>query len=148
MSRNLNARFSRRDTFRRGGFSLLEVAIALVIFVIGALAIVRIFPGALNVVQGSGNRNLAVNLNRGTLNKFAQEIGSVPRAIYNGVTNNVPTADDANWAAYNGSVAGTPRRNNSLPRLNISDIDDSALGKFQYIFEEGQKVRGVTGNCF
>lgn len=135
--------FFRRDTFRRGGFSLLEVAIALVIFVIGALAIIRIFPGALNVVQGSGNRNIAVNLNRGTLSKFAQEAGSVARGIFQSDSNN------GVWNEAGAiSVAGTPRRNYSLPRNTVQDVSDSALGKFRYVFEEGQKVRGQSGNLF
>ena len=50
----------------RKGFSLIEVAIALVIFVIGALAIIRIFPGALNVITNNGDQQIATNLNRGS----------------------------------------------------------------------------------
>ena len=51
----------------RQGFSLIEVAIALVIFVIGALAIIRIFPGALSVIGNNGDQQVAANLNRSTM---------------------------------------------------------------------------------
>ena len=62
-SRSLFSRDSRSRASRQG-FSLIEVAIALVIFVIGALAIIRIFPGALSVIGNNGDQQVATNLNR------------------------------------------------------------------------------------
>ncbi len=58
---------TERERTARQGFSLIEVAIALVIFVIGALAIIRIFPGALSVIGNNGNQQIATNLNRSAL---------------------------------------------------------------------------------
>ncbi|MBW3635377.1 MAG: prepilin-type N-terminal cleavage/methylation domain-containing protein, partial [Armatimonadetes bacterium] len=109
--------FVRRDTSRRGGFTLLEVAIALAIFVFGALAIIRIFPPALGVIQNSGDQLTAVNFNRSTLARFARQPGLVPDALYD--------TNPANGWRDNivGSVAGTPRRNNSLPVGTIQNID-------------------------
>lgn len=124
----------RRDTSRRGGFTLLEVAIALVIFVFGALAIIRIFPPALGVIQNSGDQLTAVNLNRSTQARFARQPGLVPDAIYD-------PNPDADWRDnIVGSVAGTPRRNNSLPIGNIQNLEmdysQSALGHFKNIVGE------------
>ncbi len=126
--------FIRRDTSRRGGFTLIEVAIALAIFVFGALAIIRIFPPALGVIQNSGDQLTAVSFNRSTLARFARQPELVPDALYD--------TNPANGWRDNlvGSVAGTPRRNNSLPLGTIQNVDleynQSALGHFRNIVRE------------
>src|SRR4051812_21890708 len=112
----------RRDETRRGGFTLIEVVIALAIFVFGALAIIRIFPPALGVIQNSGDRMVATNLNRTRLALYEKQSYRVPDAIVDeGTDGTLP-----NWRdAMPGSVAGT-RRNETLPVTNIQDYNTSA----------------------
>ena len=69
-------------TQTRRGFSLIEVAIALVIFVIGALAIIRIFPGALSVINNNGDQLVATNLSRSKVVAL-QSDKAVPDASFN-----------------------------------------------------------------
>ena len=127
----------RRDALRRGGFTLIEVAIALVIFIFGALAIVRIFPPGLGVIQNSGDQLVAVNLNRTTLARYAAQPGLVPDAITEYGTEGAA----AQWRDGKlGAVAGSARRNNSLPINNIQDFNSSALGHFRQIYGERHVV--------
>ncbi len=125
--------FSRRDANRRGGFTLIEVVIALAIFVFGALAIIRIFPPALGVIQNSGDRMVGTNFNRSVITKTNV-------ATPDGTFDSAAEGAAANWNNGTlGSVAGT-RRNNTLPNQNILDYDRSALGHFKNIVAEPHTV--------
>lgn len=125
-----------RNRSRARGFSLLEVAIALVIFVFGALAIVRIFPGALRVINIGGARKNALNLNRATM---ARVQNNPPYAIYDMDPNGNWTDGflDTTTNTYQArAVVGSTKRAYSLPRAsNQSDFLNSALFS----------VRGVVG---
>ena len=143
----------RHSKAQARGFSLLEVAIALVIFVFGALAIVRIFPGALRVITVGGTRQNALNLNRAAMTRVQQN--TPPLATYdvgnpalnptgfsfvdgyqgdNTVTPNIPAEPRA--------VLGSTSRGYSLPRsANLQDYDVSALGSMRAIIGEGATVR-------
>ncbi len=141
------ALFIRRDALRRGGFTLIEVVIALAIFVFGALAIIRIFPPALGVIQNSGDKLTAQNLNNTTLADFAKGSSSVPDAIHSVYypSTNVYFPNAAEDLPIASSVVGTAIRNNSLPKRNVQLVSsDSALGHFTYITGEKQKVRQFT----
>ena len=142
----------------RRGFSLIEVAIALVIFVIGALAIIRIFPGALNVIGNNGNQQIAMNLNREVKSRLKTD-GSVPGQTFNIAVNDNGTLQWTTAANTNhtvdytnpnnpnsgdiaASVIGVPRFNASLP--TSEDINtqsgQSALSRFRGIIGEQGKV--------
>lgn len=142
----------RRDKARRGGFTLLEVVIALAIFVFGALAIVRIFPPALGVIQNSGDRLVAVNVNRTTLNRYARNTSSVPYATY-GIGADLGDADnDGNttepFPLPIGTI-GSARRNNALPTgFSPNEFQNSALAQFKNISGEKQTVRSFGTNQF
>ncbi|HEX8234940.1 MAG TPA: prepilin-type N-terminal cleavage/methylation domain-containing protein [Abditibacteriaceae bacterium] len=132
----------RHDTskakYRASGFTLIEVMIALAIFVIGALAIVRIFPPALNVIQGSESRSIAMNRARAFLARSTSQPGLVPDSTFDftkdGSMNIV-------WNNYNGSVTGTTTRNNSLPTgIDEATIQSSALGHFKRVVGEKHRV--------
>lgn len=121
-------------------FSLLEVSIALAIFVFGALAVVRIFPGALKIITAGGDRQNAISLNRAALVR----VGSAPPlAVYD-------TQDNKMWdwqdgVSVNGvyeprAVLGSARRGYSLPRSNEADFDRSALGSLRCIIGEPETV--------
>ena len=126
-------------------FSLLEVSIALAIFVFGALAVVRIFPGALKVISSGGDRQNAIGLNRATLTRVQNE---PPLAIYD-------TQDGKLWDWQDGisvggipeprAVLGSARRGYSLPRNNEADFDRSALGSLRAVVGEGETVEQQDG---
>ncbi|BCM93423.1 hypothetical protein IAD21_05314 [Abditibacteriota bacterium] len=121
-------------------FSLLEVSIALAIFVFGALAVVRIFPGALKIITAGGDRQNAIGLNRAALVRVGNE---PPLAVYD-------TKDGSQWdwqdgVSVNGvfeprAVLGSARRGYSLPRTNEADFDRSALGSLRAIVGERATV--------
>lgn len=130
-----------RSRARRGGFTLVEIAIALAIFVFGALAIIRIFPPAFSLIQNSGSRSIANHLARSTLSKFNSEPALAPDAIY---------ADDSGgWTDYPWPVAGTVK-DGSLPQdLQASITPTNALATFRHIVGERHKVRNdANGNPF
>lgn len=126
-------------------FSLLEVSIALAIFVFGALAVVRIFPGALKIIAAGGDRQNAIGLNRATLARVQNE---PPLAIYD-------TRDNSLWEWTDGvtvngvfeprAVLGSARRGYSLPRNNEADFDRSALGSLRAVVGEKATVEQEDG---
>lgn len=138
---------------RRGGFSLIEVAIALAIFVFGALAIVRIFPGALSVVQNSEQRAIGQRMAQSTLARFNAEPRSIPLALFdtNSNLNTVEQIQQLQWSDYPGAVYGTPNNydNNSLAQsapeagdigsIN-SALNQSSMGHFRRVFSETHRV--------
>ncbi len=139
----------RQSQARARGFSLLEVAIALVIFVFGALAIVRIFPGALRVITVGGSRQNALNLNRATMARVqlnppaaTYDVGPMGTSWQDGypgdntVTPNIPPGSRA--------VLGSTNRGYSLPRSsNLQDYDVSALGSIRAVVGEGTTVKAT-----
>ena len=136
----------------RKGFSLIEVAIALVIFVIGALAIIRIFPGALNVIINNGDQQIATNLNRSVAARLKTE-SAVPTSTFNILVNadktlRWTTADNTNHTADFGdieaSVIGVPRFNETLPSPDDAAINanNSALSRFRGI--QGEQAKVIT----
>jgi len=136
---------------RARGFSLLEVAIALVIFVFGALAIVRIFPGALRIISVGGSRQNALNLNRATM---ARVQNAPPYATYDvgqtggGWQDGYPgdTSVVPNIPPEPRAVLGSTRRGYSLPRTsNLQDYDVSALATVRQIVGEPMAVKQDTG---
>ena len=145
----LAGRFSRR-----GGFSLIEVAIAMAIFVFGALAIVRIFPGALGVVQNSEQRAIGQRMAQTTLARLNAEPRSIPLALFD--TNRLLTnPEQLQWSDFPGAVYGTPNSddNQSLAQnapeaddLNKADssLNRSAMGHFRRVSSESHRV-GANG---
>ena len=140
----LAGRFSRR-----GGFSLIEVAIAMAIFVFGALAIVRIFPSALGVVQNSEQRAIGQRMAQTTLARLNAEPRSIPFALFD--TNSALTASPSMWSDFPGAVYGTPNSddNQSLAQaapeandLNSADssLNRSAMGHFRRVSSEMHRV--------
>ena len=145
---------STRSEFRKQGFSLIEVAIALAIFVIGALAIIRIFPGALSVITNNGDQLTANNLNRSVIARLKSE-SAVPDATFNVnlakwvaefQAPNVGTADHAgSYEDAAVSVAGVPRLNVTLPDTDIQNLEQTALGKYRGIVGEQATIISVSG---
>jgi prepilin-type N-terminal cleavage/methylation domain-containing protein len=128
--------------YKASGFTLIEVMIALAIFVIGALAIVRIFPPALNVIQGSESRSIAMNRARAFLARSTAQPGLVPDSIYDFI----PTSANFAWRNDDVSVTGTTIRNRSLPTgLDEGSIGNSALGRFKRIVGEKHRVLRFGG---
>lgn len=155
-----SASFPSAPTFRRTktrarGFSLLEVAIALVIFVFGALAIVRIFPGALRVITVGGARQNALNLNRGAMARVqlnppaaTYDVGPMGTGWQDGYLGD-PTANPP-IPAEPRAVLGSTRRGYSLPHTaNQMDIDVSAIGSIRQVIGEPETVGAdASGKLF
>ena len=136
-TRTRRVRGVRVRDVRRGGFTLIEILVALVVFVVGALAIVRIFPPALGVIQNSENRTVATNLSKGTLAAYENDPSLIPSAVYDSNVN------------YDGSaVVGSINTNDSLPASLLESTGDannpgfaeSALGHFKIIQGESQRI--------
>jgi prepilin-type N-terminal cleavage/methylation domain-containing protein len=130
-----------RVAAQRKGFTLVEVVIALAIFVFGALAIIRIFPPALGVIQNSGDRLVGSNLNKSLLARYDKSPELVPDAIYDADRKASSWADpnDPGNTLY-GSVAGS-RRNRSIPRQSgLAGFDWSALARYKNIVGERHTV--------
>ena len=148
---------STQSRSARRGFSLIEVAIALVIFVIGALAIIRIFPGALSVIGNNGDQQLATNSNRSLSARLESE-NAVPSATFNlGVYTTGTEAGELRWETsatanhtldYQDSgtaVNGIPRFTDSLPNPDDASrgLNNSALSRYRAIQGEPAKVVAV-----
>lgn len=140
-----------RNGVRAAGFTLIEVVVAIAIFLIGALAIIRIFPPALGVIQNSENRTIGTNLSRSTLARFETEPGLVPDAVYdfvpaaNGGPATVELASELGgrpqWFDFYGAVVGTISKNNSMPTgRSEAALIESALGRFRRIVAERHTV--------
>lgn len=118
---------------RRGAFSLLEVAIALVIFVIGALALLRVFPSGLDVLENSGNRRVAAQMSQNVLTSYTSGdlAQTTPDAIYD--------ADDSGaWNDYPHSALGLRRQAGTVP-VNPDDFN-SSKDALKYVRGEKQGV--------
>lgn len=129
----LQRRSSPQLRTRQSGFSLIEVVVAMGIFLFGALAIVRIFPGATHVIQVSEQRNVAQRMNQTSLALYSSAPASVPEAIidvhpdtsiYDKETN------ETGWSDFSGAVSGSATRNASLPS-NPPAPDDISLDNSQ-----------------
>jgi prepilin-type N-terminal cleavage/methylation domain-containing protein len=155
--RHLNFKFQRfterrsRNTARRmarGGFTLVEIAVALAIFVIGAIAIIQIFPPALNVVRGNERTTTATHLSRDRVSAFENGQAIPPDAIY--------TAVGGAWNDFKSSITNTalmqtggvndatiPRGpgDNTLPVTDPNNIGQTTLGNFKHVQGEKQVVK-------
>jgi hypothetical protein len=128
---------AERSHSRSGGFTLIEVVIAMAIFIIGAVAIIRIFPPGLEAIQGSERRSTGAREAASVLSRWSTQPDLVPDWIYNVTPVDGLTYDPNFDGAFNGSVS----RNFSLPR-DLRTIGDggSAIEKFKRIEGEKHKV--------
>lgn len=147
----LQRRATLRLRSRGSGFSLIEVVIALAVFLFGALAIVRIFPGAIAVIQTSEQRNVAQRMNQTSLARYTNAPLSVPEAIADIDPTLANTTNPTGWSDFAGSVYGTATRNESLPRSapapdDIS-FDNSAAVTTQIANSAAGHFRRVLGEA-
>lgn len=140
---NLRGIESRRVKLcRRKGFTVLEVLVAMFILLVGGLAIMNIFPPALQVIRGSENREIALSMTQSVLERYNNNPATIPDATYH---------DDGvgNWGdPPNVAVVGSRTRNFALPvDTTTAAFDASALNGFKRIVGERQKVlREDTAN--
>lgn len=66
---------------RRSGTSLVEVLVVMVVFLIGILAIVQIFPGGFKALSTSAKNNIATAIARTTSNILQNHADQLPDAI-------------------------------------------------------------------
>ncbi len=129
----LSPAFRPRSSQGRGAFSLLEVAIALVIFVIGAIALLRIFPSGLNVLENSANRRVAAQMSQNLLTSYnsGDLAQTTPDAIYDADASGI-------WNDYPLSALGLKRQVGTVP-IGPDDFS-SAKDGLKYINGERQGV--------
>ena len=141
MNRQSHFRLNRATPpTRRGGLSLIEVAIAMAIFVIGAIALLRIFPPGLTVIEDSGKRLIGSRMANSLLARYDGEPLSIPDAIYDA------RFDGAwKWNDYPGAMLASRNKGQSLPR-SVDRFDDSALGHLRFISGEGHEIQGPFGD--
>jgi len=130
---------------RKCGFTLIEVAIALAIFMVGALAVIRIFPPAFNVVQNSGYSNVATRLSDSILAQMKGD-GSTPDAVFDiddsGTWYDNPIEDS--WQDPEQSVVGTTTKNVSLPKGPTQNgYESSALMHYRFIRGEKHDIQNI-----
>ncbi|PIY41960.1 MAG: hypothetical protein COZ05_14825 [Armatimonadetes bacterium CG_4_10_14_3_um_filter_59_10] len=68
-------------TTHQSGFSLLEVLIASAILIFGIVAIVKIFPAGLGVIQQNENAQVAARLAESVQESYARQKGELPDAV-------------------------------------------------------------------
>ena len=122
---------------RRHGLSLVEVAIALAIFVIGAIALLRIFPPGLTVIEDSGKRLTGSRMADNLLTRYDSEPLSIPDAIFDAHFDNGAWQ----WQDYPGAMLPARSKGQSLPR-SLDQLDDSALGHLRFVRGEGHEIQG------
>ena len=76
------AKISRLTRIKQQGASLVEVLIALLILVIGILAIIRIFPGGFIAIRDTQDANLADRLAQAQLEQLKQNNAFLLDAVY------------------------------------------------------------------
>ena len=114
----------------------MEVAIALAIFMIGAVALLRIFPPGLTVIEDSGKRLIGSRMASNLLTRYDSEPLSIPDAIYDADYNG-----GWQWNDYPGAMLPARSKGHSLPR-SLDQLDDSALGHLRFIRGEGHEIQG------
>ncbi len=135
---------------RRQGFTLVEIMVALVIFVFGAIAILRIFPQGLGIVRDTEHRAVATRMSRTTLGEQESRIAVQPEAVYNfDPASTFPGgwAEAINLAGQALSYTGGPN-SNSIPRGPQDPIQETALGRFGRIRGERQTVKNASGGAY
>lgn len=144
---------------QKRGFTLIEVVIALVIFLVGALAVVRIFPASLGIVQNSGDSTVAMRLSDSLINRMKAE-GSTPQAVFDIDDTDEIKTDLADWTSDNPkwpieaywkdadvSVVGTSTKNDSLPDGPTEpEYEASALSKFRFVRGEKHEIQNADGS--
>jgi prepilin-type N-terminal cleavage/methylation domain-containing protein len=124
---------------RRSGFTLIEVAVALALFVIGALAIVRIFPPALGVIRNNESRATAVSLGESTLARLRGPAAGAPDGVFDVVAD---STEAYNWQDYPVGIVTSASKSNTLPKQPTdAAYDVSALSHFRYIYGETHRLK-------
>lgn len=148
---------SRRTAARRrAGFTLVEVMIALVIFVIGAIAILRIFPPALGVIQNSESSAIATRMGKSTIARFDTAPNLVPDAVFNADYLNPANDPITGWKWSDARVGnstfpiapiGTASRLYALPSdITPGAFNSSSLSHFRHINGERHALAAGAGN--
>lgn len=72
---------TRRRSSSRHGFSIVEVLVVLVIFTVGILTMIQIFPGGLGILRTSRSNTVALALARAQMESLKQGDDQLPEAI-------------------------------------------------------------------
>ena len=131
----------------RAGMSLIEILVALVIFLVGILSVVRMFPGGFVVVKQSENVTLAKHLAQAEIERWKDRAANLPAGI-------LPWGWDPNANGGAGDYA-------VLPDTDPDDLRDPVeppggwpagydiryftdVNKFRYIHAEATEIPAPT----
>jgi type II secretory pathway pseudopilin PulG len=134
---------NRATSFRRRGSSLVEILVVIVVFLVGILAIVQIFPRGLGIVKESRNTTVANQLGRAELERLKGLGEQLPEAIL-AVNDNLPNADqsfDVDRGALPNDFVPT-NTTQLLPNGNL--ISNFSNGDWKY-YSGFNRFRGIVG---
>ncbi len=66
---------------RRSGTSLVEILVVIVVFLVGILAVVQIFPGGFGILRSTANNSIATALGRAEIEMLKSHADQLPDAI-------------------------------------------------------------------
>lgn len=117
----------------RSGTSMVELLVVIVIFLVGILAVVQVFPRGFQVISNTKNMTVAINLGRGEMGRLTSRTDQLPERIDSVIYL---------WNGTNVTIAFDPNRNpNDLGPFsnridqdgNMLDGGGNILGKWQYL---------------
>ncbi len=143
----MNSRFSRPGAHRRSGTSLVEVLVVIVVFLIGIMAMMQIFPGGLRILKQSRDRNVAITLARAEMERITATPSALPEQI-------VPVRH--RWSGSSVIIEAAPERfGNDLSPMPVAalgqdghfyDGSGNPLGSWPYL-TGANTVRRVVGEA-
>src|SRR4051812_24191429 len=74
-------RRSVMNSSRRSGTSLVEILVVIVVFLVGILAIVQVFPGGFRVLSTTQKNTIATALGRAMIETLKNNADQLPEAI-------------------------------------------------------------------
>jgi type II secretory pathway pseudopilin PulG len=128
----------------RRGTSLIELLVVIVIFLIGILAVIQIFPKGLQIIDATRNTSMMNALARAELDRLRGRVDQLPEqiipVIYSVSGSVVSVSADANRNVDDIS----PYSNRLDQNGNLLDTIGNSLGNWQYL-SGANNVRRVIG---
>ncbi len=140
----MSAPFSSRPLNTRRGTSLVEVLVVIVVFLVGILAIVQIFPGGFRILNRTRDMSIATNLGRDEIERIKARSNQMPDMI-------LPV--DYTWTGSDFLISANANRapgdlgpvSNSLDEDgNLRDASNNVIGKWGEL-TGANVVRRVVG---
>src|SRR5579862_9107025 len=118
---------------KRAGTSLVEILVVIVVFLVGILAIVQVFPGGFKALRNTQNDTIATSLARAMMDSLKTNSEQMPEAIVpvsyvvNGSTISIVTQPDRFPNDLGPDYPGLDQTG------NILDASANPIGSWQYL---------------